>query len=225
MKKILVIEDDSEVSELLQTLLSPIYDVTLAYSGTEGLLLLDLNDFDLIILDMMLPGMMGSDVLKSIREKNTIPIIVLTAMNDKKMISETLLNGADDYLTKPFDVDELLARISVQLRKNGQMIEKEMESIVYKNVLLDLNSFKIKCQDSYVDLSKKESEILKLLFLHPSKVYTKEDIYQLVWKEQYFGDENTVNVHISNLRKKLAQLDKEESYIDTVWGIGIKLAD
>ena len=225
MKKILIIEDDSEVSELLQTLLSPTYDVTLAYSGTEGLLLLDLNDFDLIILDMMLPGMMGSDVLKSIREKNTVPIIVLTAMNDKKMISETLLNGADDYLTKPFDVDELLARISVQLRKNGQMIEKEMESIVYKNVLLDLNSFKIKCQDSYVDLSKKESEILKLLFLHPSKVYTKEDIYQLVWKEQYFGDENTVNVHISNLRKKLAQLDKEESYIDTVWGIGIKLAD
>ena len=201
------------------------YEVEVAFSGTEGLLLLEIKQIDLVILDMMLPGMNGEDVLKKIRINNQVPVIVLTALNDKKLISETLLNGADDYLTKPFDVDELLARVNVQLRKSTQTIMDNSENISYKNIELDVDSFKLKSNDKQIDLSRKEAEILKLLFLFPNKVYTKEDIYNTVWDELYFGDENTINVHISNLRKKIAKLDADNTYIDTVWGIGIKLAD
>lgn len=225
MKRILIIEDDSEINQLLQELLTSNYEVEVAFSGTEGLLLLEIKQIDLVILDMMLPGMNGEDVLKKIRINNRVPVIVLTALNHKKLISETLLNGADDYLTKPFDVDELLARVNVQLRKSTQTIMDNSENISYKNIELDVDSFKLKSNDKQIDLSRKEAEILKLLFLFPNKVYTKEDIYNTVWDELYFGDENTINVHISNLRKKIAKLDADNTYIDTVWGIGIKLAD
>lgn len=225
MKRVLIIEDDNQVSGLLQDLLGEIYDIDVAYSGTEGLLLFEMKPFDIVLLDMMLPGLGGSNVLKKIREKSQVPIIMLTAMNDKKLISETLLNGADDYLTKPFDVDELLARISVQLRKSAHVFNEEKETLYYKNIELDLDTYQIKIKQESVDLSKKEAEILKLLFSHPNKVYTKEELYKLVWDDMYFGDENTVNVHISNLRKKIAKLDKENNYIDTVWGIGVKLAE
>ena len=225
MKRILIIEDDSQVSGLLQDLLCEIYDIDVAYSGTEGLLLFEMKPFDIVLLDMMLPGLDGSDVLKKIREKSQVPIIMLTAMNDKKLISETLLKGADDYLTKPFDVDELLARISVQLRKSSQSFVDEKETLNYKNIELNLSTYQIKIMQESVDLSKKEAEILKLLFSHPNKVYTKEELYKLVWDDMYFGDENTVNVHISNLRKKIAKLDGQNNYIDTVWGIGVKLAE
>ncbi|MGY3704575.1 DNA-binding response regulator [Vagococcus martis] len=225
MKCILIIEDDSEINQLLQELLTSNYEVEVAFSGTEGLLLLEIKQIDLVILDMMLPGMNGEDVLKKIRINNQVPVIVLTALNDKKLISETLLNGADDYLTKPFDVDELLARVNVQLRKSTQTIMDNSKNIFYKNIELDVDSFKLKSNDKQIDLSRKEAEILKLLFLFPNKVYTKEDIYNTVWDELYFGDENTINVHISNLRKKIAKLDADNTYIDTVWGIGIKLAD
>lgn len=225
MKRILIIEDDSEINQLLQELLTSNYEVEVAFSGTEGLLLLEIKQIDLVILDMMLPGMNGEDVLKKIRINNRVPVIVLTALNHKKLISETLLNGADDYLTKPFDVDELLARVNVQLRKSTQTIMDNSENISYKNIELDVDSFKLKSNDKQIDLSRKEAEILRLLFLFPNKVYTKEDIYNTVWDELYFGDENTINVHISNLRKKIAKLDADNTYIDTVWGIGIKLAD
>lgn len=225
MKCILIIEDDSEINQLLQELLTSNYEVEVAFSGTEGLLLLEIKQIDLVILDMMLPGMNGEDVLKKIRINNQVPVIVLTALNHKKLISETLLNGADDYLTKPFDVDELLARVNVQLRKSTQTIMDNSKNISYKNIELDVDSFKLKSNDKQIDLSRKEAEILKLLFLFPNKVYTKEDIYNTVWDELYFGDENTINVHISNLRKKIAKLDADNTYIDTVWGIGIKLAD
>lgn len=223
MKKILIIEDDNALHDLIETILSENYQTASAYSGTEGLLLLSVDSFDLILLDMMLPGMSGEELLLKIRETSSVPVIILTAITDKKIVTTSLLNGADDYMTKPFDVDELLARISVQLRKSQP--DTLVNQQIYKNIELDLSTFQIKTKQKIIDLSKKEAEIFNLLIKHPKKVYTKEDLYTQVWQEAYYGDENTINVHVSNLRKKLAQLDDSETYIDTVWGIGIKLAN
>lgn len=149
---------------------------------------------------------------------------MLTALNDKKLISNTLINGANDYVTKPFDVDELLARISVQLR-NNQRETSGRSALKYKEIELDLLSFKLKSGELTLDVSKKEAQMLKLLIENPNKIYTKEVIYEFVWEETYYGDENTINVHVSNLRKKLAKLDSQNRYIETVWGIGIKLSE
>lgn len=223
MEKILIIEDDVELHELLKTILSDTYETHSAYSGTEGLLLLGNESFHLILLDMMLPGMSGDELLLKIRESSSTPVIILTAMTDKKLVSTSLLNGADDYMTKPFDVNELLARINVQLRKSKPTDSTARYS--YKNIELDLTTFQIRYTENLIDLSKKEAEILRLLIQHPKKVYTKEDLYTQVWNEPYYGDENTINVHISNLRKKIAKLDASEKYIDTVWGIGVKLSN
>lgn len=223
MKKILIIEDDNALHGLIEAILSENYQTASAYSGTEGLLLLSVDSFDLILLDMMLPGMSGEKLLLKIRETSSVPVIILTAITDKKIVTTSLLNGADDYMTKPFDVDELLARISVQLRKSQP--DTLVNPQIYKNIELDLSTFQIKTKQKIIDLSKKEAEIFNLLIKHPKKVYTKEDLYTQVWQEAYYGDENTINVHVSNLRKKLAQLDDSETYIDTVWGIGIKLAN
>lgn len=225
MKKILIVEDDLELHELIQSLLSDNYSTTSAYSGTEAQLLLNIQQFDLILLDMMLPGLTGDQLLIKIRENIQTPIIILTAMTDKKLISQSLLNGADDYMIKPFDIDELLARINVQLRKIKQLTSDKLESLFYKDIELDMTSFKLKNSNTIIDLSRKEADILKLLIQHPNKVYTKDLIYELVWQETYYGDENTINVHISNLRKKIAKLDDQNTYIDTVWGIGIKLSE
>lgn len=224
MKKILLVEDDTEISQLLTTVLSNDYHVTPAYSGTEGLLQFAHQEFDLVLLDIMLSGKTGEEVLLEIREKSGVPIVMLTALSDKKLISDFLLKGADDYLTKPFDIEELQARIAVQIRRTGHQQVVEEKVTRYKNIQLAEDMFQLIRDDQSVQLAKKEFLIFQLLVSHPNKIYTKEDLYEKVWGEPYFGDENTVNVHISNLRKKLQKLDAETPYIETVWSLGIKLA-
>lgn len=224
MNKILLIEDDNEMNEMICTFLKNNYDVTSAFSGTEGLLLFKTEKFDLILLDRMLPGKSGEDVLKEIRLTSNIPIIILTAMSEKEDITRFLLSGANDYITKPFNIDELKARIVVQLRNLPQKEEVVSEVSTYKALSLVSESFSITCGSTELILKRKEFEILKLLIENPKKVYTKELLYEAIWKEPYYGDENTINVHISNLRRKLKSLDPSNDYISTVWGIGIKLA-
>lgn len=226
MKKILLVEDSVEMSDMLQTILSSDYDLTRAYSGTEGLLLFQQQTFDLIILDRMLPGKTGEEVLKEIRKTSQIPIIILTALTNQNEVAELLMNGANDYLTKPFNNNELKARIVVQLR-NHAVDEPPMTANVlqYKNLSLFPDSFEIGngCGEKTA-LKRKEFDILQLLIQNPDKVYTKEHLYEKIWGEPYFGDENTINVHISNIRKKVKELDAENQYIATLWGIGVKLA-
>ena len=228
MARILIVEDNNEIQEILRTLLSEEHEVIQAFSGTEGMIRFEQGDIDLILLDIMLPGKNGDQVLKLIRQDSSVPVIMLTALSDKKLISQYLLDGANDYIVKPFDLDEVFARVMVQLRQNSDKQAAEIEHPdklfhQLKNIQFDVDSFEIKnCQET-IRLAKKECLILQTLLRHPKKIFTKEELYELVWEDTYLPGDNTLNTHLSNLRKKLSQLDPEQEYIETIWGVGVRL--
>lgn len=222
MKTLLIIEDNDEIQNILSNQLKNKYQIISAFSGTEGILLFENNEIDLILLDIMLPGKQGKQVLKEIRQNSQIPVIVMSALGDKKLITEFLINGANDYVTKPFDLEELSARITVQLRHSKE-IEKE-EHLKYKNITLNNTDFSLNTVNEKLTLGRIEFEILKLLMTYPEKVFTKEHLYESVWEEKYIPGDNTINTHLSNLRKKISQLDPQTPYIETLWGLGVRLA-
>lgn len=228
MARILIVEDNNEIQEILRTLLSEEHEVIQAFSGTEGMIRFEQGDIDLILLDIMLPGKNGDQVLKAIRQDSSVPVIMLTALSDKKLISQYLLDGANDYIIKPFDLDEVFARVTVQLRQNSDKQPAEMEhpdKLIQqlKNIQFDADSFEIKNSQETIRLAKKECLILQTLLGHPKKIFTKEELYELVWEDTYLPGDNTLNTHLSNLRKKLSQLDPEQEYIETIWGVGVRL--
>ena len=228
MARILIVEDNNEIQEILKTLLSEEHEVIQAFSGTEGLIRFEQGAIDLILLDIMLPGKNGDQVLKLIRQDSSVPIIMLTALSDKKLISQYLLDGANDYIVKPFDLNEVFARVMVQLRQNSDKQPAEIEhpdKLIHqlKNIQFDADSFEIKNSQETIRLAKKECLILQTLLRHPKKIFTKEELYELVWEDTYLPGDNTLNTHLSNLRKKLSQLDPEQEYIETIWGVGVRL--
>lgn len=215
--KILLAEDDAFISELLTELLGMNgYEVQAAYSGTEALLYFKNSVYDLVILDLMLPGKTGMEVLLEIRETSLVPVIMLTAV-DNQVVS-LLRAGANDYIAKPFDNQELLARIEVQLRA---VQIRSSKLLIFKDLELDLERFTATVGGRELSLSKREFAILQVLMENPTKVFTKNNLYQSVWGDEFYGDENTVNVHISKIRAKLGKGD----YVQTVWGIGFKMAE
>ncbi|MGO2925293.1 response regulator transcription factor [Lactococcus laudensis] len=223
MSKLLIVEDDGNICQLLELLLKDNHKLTIVNTGTEALLQVNQAQFDLILLDLMLPGVTGESVLTTIRKTSQTPIIITPAIDDKAKIVELLKLGADDYLTKPFNLDELQARIDVQLRK----ISHEMlpdKTFAYKNLSLNPENLELRIGDAKLTVAQKEYQIMALLINHPNKIFTKENLYERVWQENYLGGENTLNVHLSNLRKKLKAADPETDYIKTVWGMGIRLA-
>ena len=227
MARILIIEDNNEIQEILRTLLSEEHEVIQAFSGTEGMIRFEQGGIDLILLDIMLPGKNGDQVLKTIRQASSVPVIMLTALSDKKLISQYLLDGANDYIVKPFDLDEVFARVTVQLRQNSDKQAAEIENPdkliqQLKNIQFDADSFEIKNSQETIRLAKKECLILQTLLRHPKKIFTKEELYELVWEDTYLPGDNTLNTHLSNLRKKLSQLDPEQEYIETIWGVGVR---
>ena len=200
--RILIVEDDTDINNLLYTALQKAgYETVQAFSGTEARMLfqMDKAGFSLILLDLMLPGISGEEVLAQIRKQGNTPVIVLTAKDGLDEKIGLLTSGADDYITKPFEIQEVLARIQVQLRHMQQ--EPEHKSVSYKNL---------------------EFAILELLLEHPKQVFSKEEIFEYAWDEHYMGETKTLDVHISNIRKKIKAVTQEE-YIDTVWGIGYRL--
>ena len=228
MARILIIEDNNEIQEILKTLLSEEHEVIQAFSGTEGMIRFEQGGIDLILLDIMLPGKNGDQVLKAVRKDSSVPVIMLTALSDKKLISQYLLDGANDYIVKPFDLDEVFARVTVQLRQNSDKQPAEIEhpdKLIQqlKNIQFDADSFEIKNSQETIRLAKKECLILQTLLGHPKKIFTKEELYELVWEDTYLPGDNTLNTHLSNLRKKLSQLDPEQEYIETIWGVGVRL--
>ena len=228
MANILVVEDNNEIQEILRTLLAEEHEVIQAFSGTEGIMQFDKGGIDLVLLDIMLPGKNGDQVLQAIRQTSQTPVIMLTALGDKKLISQYLLDGANDYVVKPFDLDEVFARVTVQLRQSGEHQSgdrREIDNFIqsFKNIQFDADSFEMSNATETIRLAKKECQILQMLLQHPKKIFTKEELYELIWEESYLPGDNTLNTHLSNLRKKLYQLDPNHEYIETIWGVGVRL--
>lgn len=222
MKKILIVEDDVNINNLLKEALSQKgYICGQAFSGTEAALWLEKESWMLVLLDLILPGMTGEEVLQLIRRQGDTPVIVLTAKDAMEEKLDLLTSGADDYITKPFDINEVIARVQIQLRHAGQ--EAEPDRIECGGITLDDKTHQIWVEGQEIlHLTRQEYAILELLIRHPKQVFRKEAIFTYAWEEEYMGETKTLDVHISNIRKKLkAVTDKE--YIQTVWGIGYRL--
>lgn len=222
MYRLLIAEDDNDINNLICNAFSKEgYVCVQSFSGTEGLLYIRNENFDLVILDLMLPGMSGEELVKAIKALRDLPVIVVSAKDSIDSKIELLTSGADDYLTKPFEVRELLARAALQLRKAAAKNGNE-DKLSVGNLTLDKTSYTAAVCGKQIPLTRQEFKILELLMLHPDKIYTKQEIYNYAWSEQYIGEDKTVNVHISNIRKKL-RVESGHDYIETVWGIGFRL--
>ena len=218
MKHILIVDDDIHISNMLFEVLSKEgYKVSCAYSGTETLLFLSSEKPDLILLDLMLPGLTGEEILEKIKNIPTIVVSAKADINDKVNL---LLNGAVDYITKPFDINELLARISVQLRKIS--LSKNSEIIKFDDIVLDKTKYTVVVNNNEVRLTKTEFAILKLLMENSEQVMTKSIILDKISADTPDCVESSLKVHISNLRKKLKEAGNK-NYIEAVWGIGFKM--
>ncbi len=220
METILIIEDDKNINDMLSQLLSNNnYKVLSAFSGTEGILIHN-EQVNLILLDLMLPGKNGEEIIEDLKQKYNVPVIVMSAISniDKKLDLFNL--GADDYITKPFNNKELIARIKVHL-KNGKHSKSTV--IKYKDIELNTSDFSVICNNKNVVLTKNEFELLKVLMTNPEQVFTKSNLFDLVWGNEDSADDNTLNVHISRIRNKLKECNPKVEYIETVWSIGYKM--
>lgn len=227
--KILLVEDDIEISAMLKNFLTTEnYEVVTASDGESACEKFFSDDFALVLLDLMIPKKNGMEVMGKIRESSTVPIIIISAKDTDSDKTLGLGLGADDYMTKPFSVTEVLARIKANIRRSTQYAAGAFmrQSVLTKGGLtMDLDAYSVKKDGKEIELTAKEFEILKLLLQNPKKVYTKEQIYSLVWNDAYVGDENAVNVHISRLRTKIEDNPRSPKYVITVWGIGYKAGE
>lgn len=224
MESILIVDDEVAIRELLKyNLEKEGYKTTSAADGEQALNFMNKNKYDLVILDLMLPGINGLEVCRKMRQDPSlarIPIIMLTAKGEEidKVVGLEL--GADDYVTKPFGVRELIARIKVRLRRTS--LDQDENIIVKGDLVIDLNSFSIRVRDEEVDFTPKEFELLRLLATHPGKVYNRDDLLEKIWGYEYPGDTRTVDVHVRHLRQKIEKDPSNPEYIETLRGIGYR---
>lgn len=240
MNRLLLIEDDAEISEMLESyLVSQGFEIYAAFDGIQAVQMFQERAYDLILLDLMIPRLSGMEVMKKIRQTSTVSIIIMSAKDTDSDKSLGLGLGADDYITKPLSVTELLARIRANIRRSTQYAgninengnqtmadsgkTEAQQHVEVGDLLLDLQDFTLKRKGELITLTAREFEILKLLMSNPKKVYTKEQLFTMVWKDDYYGDENVVNVQISRLRNKIEEDPRNPRYLLTVWGIGYKI--
>lgn len=227
MRNILIIEDDVDINTILsKILIENGYKTTCAYSGSEGKLIIEQKEFDLILLDLMIPGIEGEDLIKIIREKYTVPIIIISAKPGIETKIKSLQLGADDFIVKPFDNREIIARVEAQLRRNNifavQKQQTENEIIRYKNCSIDTKCMIVKIKENIINLTALEYQLLLTFLQNKGQVFTRENLFKMCWKQEFLGTDNTVDVHISRIRNKIAEFDDEE-YIQTIRGIGFRL--
>ncbi len=222
MINILIVEDDKEISGLLCSVLSKNqYTCKSAYSGLQALETLKNNRFDMVLLDLMLPRISGEELLRNLRHSSNVPVIIISAKDEMAVKVDMLRMGADDYITKPFDNNEVLARVESNLRRSLGNTSSRLTA-----GCLEFDTAKNICTVSgqTISLTGTEIKILRLLLENPQKLFTKANLYMSVWEEPYDYDDNAVNTHISNLRRKLKSACPDQEFIETVWGIGYKLA-
>lgn len=221
---ILIIEDDEHINNVIfNAFRQENMMCTQAFSGSEGKMLIAHHEYQLIILDLMLPGLSGETFIRELRTelKSDIPVIILSAKDKLDHKLNLFAMGADDYVTKPFEIAELLARINVHLKRKG--LNHAVLQYTHKNMTLNTDTHIVEVNGTELHLTRQEYKIIELLLKNKSRVFTKQDLYDLAWEDYYLGEEKTITVHISNIRNKIKRYD-EETYIDTVWGIGFRLS-
>lgn len=226
-KHILLVEDDEAIREMVENfLLMEGYAITTASNGEEAVKFCLSSSFDLVVLDIMMPKMDGFEVLKIIRKKEALPIIIMSAKDSDVDKALGLGLGADDYIAKPFSMLEFSARVKAAIRratKYALPVESKQEIISIGDLTIDINNFSVEKSNCIVNLTSKEFGILKLLATNCNRVFTKQQIYEQIWQDDYYGDENIINVHVRRLREKIEEDPSNPQYIKTLWGIGYKI--
>lgn len=221
MAKILVIEDDEKINNLLCNVLEKQgFEIDKAFTGIDGIEMANKTSYSMILLDLMLPYKSGEEILREIRKCQTTPVIVLSAKDAVYNRIELLRLGADDYITKPFDIDELVLRIEAVLRRTEK--SDASQELQFHDLVINIESKRVYVSEQEIILTAMEYSILELLINNPSKIFSKRNIFESISGEEYLSDDNTVNVHISNLRKKIKQINNQD-YIETVYGMGYRL--
>ncbi|MEH7458733.1 response regulator transcription factor [Bacillus sp. JJ1127] len=223
---ILLVEDDISIQEMVETYLTKEgFQITIASDGEEGVTKFLKGSFDLIILDIMMPKLDGLEVVRIIREKSAVPILMMSAKDTDVDKAIGLGLGADDYICKPFSMIELAARVKASIRRSTKYsaTEQKEETIKIGDLKIDLINFTVQKKEKQLKLTLKEFEILKLFVKNQNRVFTKAQIYNLIWNEEYYGDDNVINVHMRRLREKIEDDPSNPEYIKTLWGIGYKL--
>lgn len=222
MERILIVEDEKDVNRLLaQALQDNGYETVSVYNGLGVADILKGKQFGMVLLDLMLPYKSGDEVLKDIRNISDIPVIVISARDMVRTKVDLLAAGADDYITKPFDLEEMAARVASNIRRYNS--KEEAKKITYKELVLDEEAKLITVNGQELILTAKEYQMFSLLIKYPDKVFSKANLYETIWGEEYLGDDNVIKTHISNIRNKTRAAGGAE-YIETVWGLGYRLA-
>ncbi|HHU07738.1 MAG TPA: response regulator transcription factor [Clostridiaceae bacterium] len=232
-KTVLIVDDDPNISELLRLYFSKDgFDVLICYNGDEVLDIYHTSSPDVIVLDLMLPGMSGFDVLRALRKESEVPILILTARGDTLDKVVGLELGADDYIEKPFEPKELIARVKAVLRRvrprpdgiatPDNSILSKPDIITWPNLIVDRTRYTVTCGSREIEMPPKELELLYFLSSHPDRVFTREQLLENIWGFDFFGGTRTVDVHIKRIREKLDVSPHDEWRIKTVWGVGYK---
>lgn len=226
---ILFIEDDPSISEMVKHYLEKEnYEVHCAFDGEEAVRYIEQQHFDLILLDLMLPKLSGTELLQWIRQSSTVPVMIVSAKDSDVDKALGLGFGADDYMAKPFSLIELSARVHAVLRRATRYTKEgslDNHVITVGELSIDLTHMTVTKGDATIKLTAKEFRILELFMKHPKRVFTKEQLYRSVWREEYYGDDNVINVHMRRLREKIETDPSRPKYIQTLWGIGYRLGD
>lgn len=224
--KILIIEDDKSISDMIKNYLEKEgFIIETAYDGEEGIDKFKEDEYDLVMLDLMMPKLDGMETLKLIREISLVPVLIMSAKDSDLDKALGLGFGADDYISKPFSMIEICARIKAAIRRATKYSEvgKKENKVKVGSLEVDLDNYLVIKEGKQIQLTSKEFDILKLFIKNPKRVFTKGDIYKFVWNDEYYGDENVINVHMRRLREKIEDDPSNPKIIKTLWGIGYKM--